>query len=220
MYVKLELPDVKVSYTAFGNFWLNSMFVGGVSSDQQIQVLASTFVRLVESAIREYNLGVARTKEYWGTHDKIALGAMQQATSHFESCVSDMHRAVKCYRRLRRHPKLGALISINDKRPGFVSASIHDQLRNARNEIHHMEDLIMSGDVPLDKSVAIRADGPEVPHPSEQNQTIKTIDRLTVGNCELKTADIRDWLLEMAEFCELLGKHSGQRRGAPATDST
>ena len=211
MYVVLELPDVKVSYNAFGSFWLNSMFVGGVSSDRQIQVLASTFVRLVESAIREYNMGVARTKEYWRTHDKIALGAIQQATSHFESCVSDMHRAVKFYTRLRRHPRLGPLSSINDQRPGFVSAAVHDQLRNTRNEIHHMEELIMNGDVPLDKSVSIRADGPEIPHPSEQNQTIKTIDRLSVGNCEIKAADICDWLLEMAEFCELLNKHCGLR---------
>lgn len=216
MCVEIQLPDVKVSYTAFGNFWLNSIFVGGVSPERQIQVLASTFVRLVESAIREYNMGVARTKEYWGTHDKIALGAIQQATSHFESCISDMHRAVKCYTRLRRHPKLGALSSLNDQRPGFVSASVHDQLRNARNEIHHMEELIMSGDVPLGKSASIRADGPEVPHPSEQNQAIKTIDRLSVGNYELKAADIRDWLLEMAEFCELLSKHSGQRHGVVA----
>ena len=217
MYVVLELPDIKVNYQVFGGFWLKSMFGGGLSDDYQVRILASTFVRLVESAIREYQMGVAGTKEYWGTHDKIALGAIQQATSHFESCISDMHRAVKCFTRLRRHPNLGVLSTINNRRPNFVSASVHDQLRNARNEIHHMEELVMKGDIVQGRSTAIRADGPEVVHPSETGQTIKTIDRLAVGKCEILLRDLADWLLEMAQFCELMSNgNSGQQSGVVA----
>jgi len=217
MYVVLELPDVEVNYHVFGSFWLKSMFGGGLPADYQVATLASTFVRLVESAIRDYNMGVAGTKQYWGTHDKIALGAIQQATSHFESCISDMHRAVKCFTRLRRHPNLGSLNVINSQRPNFVSASVHDQLRNARNEIHHMEELVMKGDIVQGQAAAIRADGPEVVHPSELGQTIKTIDRLSVGNCEVLLCDVADWLLEMTQFCELMSnRNDGQKSGVVA----
>jgi hypothetical protein len=216
MYIVLELPDVKVNYNVFGNFWLKSMFGGGLPSDPEVQVLASTFVRLVEAAIREYNMGVAGTRQYWGTHDKIALGAIQQATSHFEACVSDMHRAVNCFTRLRRHRNIGSLSGINDQRPSFVSASVHDQLRNARNEIHHMEELVMKGGVTQGRSSAIHADGPEIIHPSEPGQTIKTIDRLSVGNCELLVQDIASWLLEMAKFCEVMGNGERQPPGVMA----
>lgn len=216
MYVELELPEVKVDYQIFGGFWLRSMFGGGLPDNYQVSALATTFVRLVESAIREYNMGIAGTREYWTTHDKIALGAIQQATSHFESCISDMHRAAKCFTRLRRHQHLGTLSAINSRRPSFVSASVHDQLRNARNEIHHMEDLLMKGEIVQGKSSAIRADGPEVVHPSEAGQTIKTIDRLAVGNCEVLLSDIAEWLLEMAGFCELMAKESNGQSGVVA----
>lgn len=204
MYVIIKIPEVGVSHLVFASYWLTNTFGPGVSGDYQVRALATTFVRLVESAVRRYRQGVAGTQEYWGTHDKIAFGAIQEATSHFESCVSDMHRAINCFTRLRRHQRLGALAAINNRRPVFVSDQVHDQLRNARNEIHHMERMVMDGEVSEGQSISIRADGPEVIHPSEDGQTIKTIDRLAVGRYEILFSDVAEWLAEMAEFCELM----------------
>ena len=215
VHVVLELPDVNVDYQIFSGFWLQAMFGGGISSNHQVGTLAATYVRLVESAIREYQMGVTGTKEFWSTHSGIALGAIQQATSHFESCISDMHRSIKCFTRLRRHRHLGALSVINGRRPIFIRPSVHDKLREARDAIHHMEEMVMKGKVAQGQSTAIRADGPEVVHPSEEGQTIKTIDRLTIGSSEILLADVARWLAEMAQFCELMIKDGQRQEGTP-----
>lgn len=44
--------------------------------------------------------------------------------------------------------------------------------------------------------------GPEVPHPKEENQTIKTIDRLVIGSNEVRFREIAEWLSEMASYAQ------------------
>jgi hypothetical protein len=195
---------------------MRSVFFGGAADNYQVKVLASTYARLVESAIREFQLGCECTREYWSTHDAIAVGAMQQATSHFETCISEMHRATNFFKRLRRHPKLGGLSGINVRRPSFISAAVHDQLRDARNEIHHMEECIMKGKIMEGQPVAVMANGPETPHATEPNQTDKTIDRLVIGRRQLLLSDMANWLTEMHEFCGLmLSAQATASRGQP-----
>jgi len=66
-----------------------------------------------------------------------------------------------------------------------------------RNEILHLEESVLNGKVLEGQSFALRPDGSEIPHPSEANQTIKTIDRLVIGSHEIKFRDLVIWLTEM-----------------------
>jgi hypothetical protein len=83
MYVSVEIPDVPDFATT--QFWTNLVFIAPVSPDHRIQALAATFVRLVTAAIVEYGLGQARVREFWSTHTGFAVGAMLDASSHFEA---------------------------------------------------------------------------------------------------------------------------------------
>src|SRR5947209_379277 len=103
MYVTIEVPEIQEYPQGFPQFWLKSIFIRSVSSNYQVHALASTYVRLVESALVEYKLGAEKVHEFWETHTSINLGAAHRAASHFESCLSDMYRATNCFRRLRRH---------------------------------------------------------------------------------------------------------------------
>ena len=211
MYIEVRFPDIELDYTPFGNFWLKFTMGGGVSDDYQVATLAGLYFRLVESAARSYEAGVACTRDYWNTNSHVALGSIQQATTHFEVCISNMHRAVTAFTRLRKHKNLGQLNVIQSRKPRFVSAQIHDQLRNARNEIHHMENCVMDGTVVMGQSSAIRADGLELPHPTEPGQTNKTIDRVTVGNHTILATDLADWLTEMILYCKMMGADGGPK---------
>jgi hypothetical protein len=138
---------------------------------------------------------------------------MHHAVSHFESCLSDMHRAINCFTRLRRHKELpeGLRSALNEEKPRFIADQISDQLRAIRNEIHHLEELVMDGRLQEGQAIALKPDGPETPHAIEPNQTVKTIDRLVIAQRELQFSNLATWLAEMGRFAEKIAAYEAPR---------
>ncbi|MEY4316687.1 MAG: hypothetical protein RI902_495 [Pseudomonadota bacterium] len=206
MYVEIEAPEIQEYGQGFPRFWLKSIFIASVSTQYQVNALASTYVRLVESAIVEYNLGVSRLQEFWSTHTSLNLGAMHRSGSHFETCLSNMYRATNCFRKLRRSRDALA-IALNTDRPAFASDAVAGRFKDMRNDIHHMEELVLDGRIKEGDSFALRPDGPETPHPSETGQTIKRIDRLVIGVREIQFSELSTWLKEMAGVAEKIAAY-------------
>ena len=199
MYVEFDLPEISDHVSGFPEYWLKTLFIQPPSSRYQINALASTFVRLVEAALVEYRYGAEKLKEFWGTHSSLNLGAMHRSISHFETCISNMHRATNCFRRLRRDRGQDPLSTeLNTEKVKFASNAVADRFRLFRNEVHHLEDLVMDGRIGVGQSFALKPDGPETPHPTEPHQTVKTIDRLIIGTREIKFSELVVWLSEMA----------------------
>ena len=213
MYIFFDVPDISEYQNGFPGYWLQILFISSVSENFQINALTTTYVRLVEAALVEYRLGQARLKEYWNTHTSINLSSMHRAASHFESCISDMHRAILCFRPLRRHKDLPDSLRqvLNAEKPRFIADHVSDQLREFRNAIHHLDQRVMKGLLQQGQPIALKPDGPEVPHPTEPNQTNKTIDRLVIAELELKFADLAAWLTEMGRFAEKFADYQGPR---------
>ena len=204
MHISFEVPEINEYPRGFPEYWLKSCLSGSISFSFQINTLAMTYIRLVEAALIEYRMGVLKLKEFWETHMSLNLGAMFRSTSHFENCLSDMHRAINCFIRLRRHKDLpeGLRLAMNEPKPRFVASEISDQLRNIRNDIHHLEELVMKGKLPDGQITTLKPDGPETPHPTEPNQTVKTIDRLVIAQRVLRFSDLAVWLTEMGCFAD------------------
>ena len=213
MYIFFDVPEIEEHPNGFPEYWLQVLFINTISPNFQISALTTTYVRLVEAALVEYRLGQTKLKEYWNTHTSVNLSAMHRSVSHFESCLSDMHRAINCFTRLRRHKDLphGLGLVLNTERPRFVTDQVSDQLRALRNKIHHLDDMIMDGRLQQGQSIALRPDGLEVTHPTEPNQTNKTIDRLVIAQRELKFADLAAWLVEMARLAEKIAAYVAPR---------
>ena len=218
MYVSIKIPDIKEYPEGFPNYWLNFLFGRSISTNYQVTALASTYVRLVEAALAEYRLAMPKLDEFWNTHTSLNLGAMHRAISHFESCLSDMHRAINCFTRLRRHKDLpkSLQLKLNEQRPRFVADQISDQIREMRNAIHHLEEQVMNGTIQVGEPIALKPDGPERPHASEANQTVKTIDRLVIGQSELLFTDVAAWLSEMGRFADKIGTYEAPPESDPS----
>jgi len=204
MYVSIEAPEINEFPNGFPLYWLKGFSHHPVSFNFQINSLATTYVRLIEAALVEYRLGLSKLKEFWEIHTSLNLSAVHQSVSHFESCLSDMHRAINCFTRLRRHKDLPEDLRsvLNEEKPRFIASHIADQLRDIRNDIHHLEELVMNGPLQEGQFITLVADGPETPHPTEPNQTIKVIDRLVIAQRELKFSSLAAWLTEMGHFAE------------------
>ena len=217
MYISIEVPEIAEYPQGFPQYWLNVLFIQTVSSNYQINALASTYVRLVEAALVEYRLGTEKLREFWGTHTSVNLGAAHRAVSHFESCLSDMYRATNCYRRLSRHRNQDPLsVSLNEEKPKFATDAVADRFRLMRHEIHHLEELVIDGRLQEGQPFALKPDGPEMPHPTEESQTIKSVDRLVIGEREITFAELAELLREMGRFAERIaayGPNSSRRAG-------
>ena len=203
MYVHFDLPPAPSLSTAFGSYWIQSLFIRPASSRFEINVLTTTYVRLVSAAVVEYEEGSKRLQEFWSTHSAVNLGAMHRSTSHFESCIFNMNRSINCYRRLRGdklHDPIA--VALRKEKVAFAQDKCADRIREMRNEIHHLEDSLLSEQITEGQNTALRADGPETPHPSEAHQTIKTIDRLVIGSHEIMFHDLVQWLIEMISVVE------------------
>ncbi|MBX9657613.1 MAG: hypothetical protein K2X00_03535 [Nitrospiraceae bacterium] len=222
MYLLIDIPELDELPKSFPQYWLKIMFIGTISKSFQVNSLTSTYLRLVEAAIAEYRLGHTKLKEFWDTHDTIYLSAMHRSVSHFESCLSDMHRAINCFTRLRRHRELPESLRrvLNKQKPHFIASQVSDQLRLFRNDIHHLDKLLNDGRLKPGQPISLMPDGPEVPHPSEQNQTNKTIDRLIIAQRELKFVDLAKWLAEMAVFAGKIAEYQVRRDGETAKEGT
>ena len=203
MYVEFDAPDLTPYEQSLLSYWAKTLFIGSISQNYQISALAGTFVRQVEAAIAEYNLAQVKLREFWGTHSSLNLSAMHRSMSHFEACLSSMYRAANSFRKLRRHPSRDPLcIHVNSDRPRFATDAVGDRFRQMRHEIHHMEELVIDGRLQEGQPYALKPDGPEVPHSTEANQTIKTIDRLVIGAREVTFRELAEWLTEMVETAE------------------
>lgn len=177
-------------------------------------------MRLVDSSITEYQLGSGKIIEFWRDKSSLNIGAIHRATSHFETCISNMHRAIRCFVSLRRGHGDPFLIFVNSidasfkKNDGFAKI-----VKRLRDEIQHLEEDVVKGRVVAGHRFALSPDGPETPHPSEKNQTIKTIDRLVIGRSEVKFSDIAIWLKEMASVASKISEYnpSNQSPKPPST---
>jgi hypothetical protein len=198
MYVEFDLPEVPLHDASLRQYWLKILSIRSPSDRYQINALTNTYIRLVEAALYEYTEGSRSVREFWGTHTSFNLGAMHRSTHHFEACISNMYRATNCFCRLRRdrlHDPVA--MSLSQHRFKFATDGVANRLGTIRNEIHHLEEIVMQGRIGDGQPFALKADGPEVPHATERNQTIKTIDRLIIGSSEITFRELAKWLDEM-----------------------
>lgn len=203
MYVEIEVPDIPEYAKGFPQYWTKSIFIQSVSNHYQVNALASTYVRLVEAALTEYSLGAVMLREFWNTHTSFNLSAMHRSMSHFESCLSNMYRATNCFRKLRRNKDQDPLsIELNTEKPSFATDAIANRFKHMRNEIHHLEELVVNGEIKEGQPFALKPYGLETPHPTEEQQTTKVIDRLVIGTREVTFAELAIWLREMSKFAE------------------
>ena len=220
MYIEFDAPDLREYERSLLSYWTKTIFIGSISQDYQVNALAGTYVRLVEAAVAEYNLAQVKLKEFWDTHSSLNLSAMHRSMSHFESCLSSMYRAANSFRKLRRHRSRDPLcVHLNTERPSFATDAIGDRFRQMRHEVHHMEELVIGGRLQPGQPFALKPDGPEVPHPTEPNQTVKTIDRLVIGAREVKFTELAGWLREMVATAQKMADFAPSTSSGPAGDA-
>lgn len=150
MYIEIEIPEIKKFPNGFLGYWTKFVFIGSISSNPRVNALATTYVRLVEAALIEYRLAEAPLKEFWEESSSIKISAMHKSVAHFEACITNMYRAIRCFTWLRNNEMVpeGLRVILCTDKPTFIADKIAGRLRKVRDAIHHMEEKFMNENIP------------------------------------------------------------------------
>lgn len=210
MIVEIALPELTLYPNGFPSHWLNIIFLGNRPDEYKIHAIVTTYVRLVEGAYVHYKLARQHVRAVWNTHTSLAIGSHNLSATYFEDCINSMHRAVLCMRRIRSYPEVpDDFKNLFPNKPQFTTDAVANRLRRIRDTIQHMDDRALKETLPKNTPFMLTATGPEKPvlDSDQPNQTLKVIDRLTIGSEEVLFAELVTWLHEMGECAEVVSKY-------------
>lgn len=173
------------------------------------RVLLNTFVRSVQFAHVQYNEALRNILlSHHRQPGTLPIGPMTMSFSCYEACLESTYRA------LRGRNTILDRKSIPDYVRTAISYDITKKTCNnigrMRNEIAHLNDRIIKGNLKNGLPTTPGATGIEIPYPQPDNpkQTLLVVDRLRVGEFELSLATLYEVLFNLAE--EILGIIEGQ----------
>ena len=213
MKLKLEIPELTEFANGFPAFWVGSLFLTQQPTTYQVRAVVTTYIRLVESAMVQYRQAREFVYAFWNHGGSLNIGATNLASSHFEACLTNMHRAGRCLVQIRRRTDVPQDIkALFPTKPRFIEDRVAERVRNMRDATQHTLEQVQDGTIPENTPFMIHATGHEQPIPEEPGQTLKTIDRLQIGHSEIRFDELTRWLLEMAECAQRLADYYGQTK--------
>lgn len=210
MIVQIDIPDLSNWTAGFTRYYSGLIFIGNRPENATVHALINGYIRLVESAVRLYEQARRSIHLGWNTHDKIMLGAFNDASTAFEAAITNMYRAATFMVRLRKSTEVDAAFKeALGERPDFVRQI--DQLRRLRRAIHHLDEDILNGRVPDGTPTYLMATG-EIEKRSD-GQDLKKIDRLQIGETSITFERIASWLTDMLQCARRIEAHDWKRPG-------
>jgi hypothetical protein len=210
MIVEIAIPELTLYPDGFPSRWLGIIVLGNRRDEYKIHAIITTYIRLVEGAYVHYKNARQRAQAFWNNHASVDMFSHNLSATYFEDCINSMHRAILCMKRIHSYPEVPAdLKNLFPKEPQFTAGAVADRIREIRNAIQHMDERVLKETIPENTPFMLMATGPDTPvlDSDQPNQTLKVIDRLTIGSDEVLFVDLVTWLHEMGECAEVISKY-------------
>jgi hypothetical protein len=152
MMERYNIPDLSNLHELCVHLTVRKYLVG-YTDDLQTNVLVLNFVRLVDLAIDEYNLGRKAKIKAKSTSLKSLMGLPMglpmvgqaiRSSSHFEVCISTTKRAIdhlKAIRSLRTAPQ--ELKDLCPRKATVLQDTVGKQVKDLRDMVIHLEERII-----------------------------------------------------------------------------
>ncbi len=196
MIVEIDIPDLSQWAGGFSAYYMRLIFTGNRPKNDTAHALLNGYIRLVEGSVRLYESARSATILGWNTHDSLMLGAFNDAATAFEASVTNMYRAATFMDRIRASTAVDAKFKdALGAKPDFVKR-IRD-IRRLRRAIHHLDEDIANTIIPTGMPTFLVATGDIVQ--LGDGQEVKKIERLQIGQQQIKFDAIAAWLSEMVQ---------------------
>jgi hypothetical protein len=195
MRVEINIPELDDSSIRPGRI-LERMFRGAGPASYQDNAVSENLVRLTRHAAVEYNLGREGTLTYWepgGT--TLDMGAIYRATTHFETCVTNVHRAIRFLKVISQNeqilPNARGNLPVGLRIYGEV---LQTKISRFRNAVQHQEERLLKGKIAEGEIFMTLPTGDEV---TVKHRSVLTIDRLELGKEQLKFSDLAQCITDL-----------------------
>ena len=175
------------------------------------KALLANYVRHVEAAFESYRRGRECELKFITNEGRgIRTYEFLAASSAFEHCISNMHRAIVCMRSIARNRVVPQPIrALFANRPSFIKPATADIISGIRDAVQHTFEQIAQGKIAPNSAYVLSAGGPEtIVEDGEPPQTLKTFDRLSIGHHEIKFEQVKEILVEMGDCAERLATYN------------
>lgn len=195
MKVEFNIPELDDSGIRSGRI-LQRIFRAEGPKNYQDNAVLENLVRLTHHAAVEYNLGREGTHKYWNPSGAtLHMGAIHRATTHFETCVTNVHRAIRFLQVIRQNEQI--LPNARGNLPialGIYGEDLQTKIRNFRHAIQHQEERLLKGNIAEGEIFMTLPTGDEV---TVENQSVLTVDRLELGKEQLKFSDLAQCITDL-----------------------
>ncbi len=202
MRIEFNMPEIDDSPIQLGRL-LARTFQGKGPRVYRDNAILENLTRLAYHAAVEYNLGRAGTLKYWRSGGTtLQLSAILRASTHFETCITNVHRAIKHVTTIRQNDQI-----LPDSRNalaghlGIYDRSLQERVRHLRNAIQHQEERVLSGQIGEGENISIVASGDKTPN---GDGTLMTIDRLELGKERVKFEELVACIRELRNSADAL----------------
>lgn len=185
-----QLPDLSdlTTRTALDHF-MNTVFRNAGTGDSQADILLKSFLRLVDKAVREYELARHEAESAGGN-----VLSLVRASGHLENCITSMKRSLRFAKVLfcskAKIPK--------PKNLSVFSSHAKNTLTELRDALEHNDERIVRGKLSPQDALTPYLNG----------------SLLELAGSSVSTAELTSWLRQLHDFGAKLsdyrpGKSSG-----------
>lgn len=145
-----ELGDLQ-PVPVLAHYIANVTFHGtGTSNQWVLRAYISSFIRILDKAIHEYNQSREGLQAYIGSANKTTL--LVKGVNHLETCVNSLRRCLRLFERMK-YLRLGDTGEMRQLRRLIRGKS--EVLEDVRNAIEHIDDYLAKGEITEGQAIAL-----------------------------------------------------------------
>lgn len=191
MRKRFDVPDLSDLRGLSPMFAFRRFFQGAGPTQHKAYSLTMNYIRLVDTAIREYENGRRSLSDYEEARDA-GLDLMLKVSSHFEVCIDALKRSLNHLEKIKAAKHVPQ--PMKDLLPRGLEvatgASVN-QITSMRNGIQHLERDILKGKIVKGQSLCL----------------VPEEDGLTLGDQSIHFRDLAKWLRELHGCADALAHY-------------
>lgn len=172
-------------------FSVNRFFRGAGPKECHAYALTMNFIRLVDLAVQEYELGRDCLQEALNNNEHI--GSAIASAGHFEVCLNALKRSINFLKAIRGSQDIPiGLKSLLPRQSIVLKRNVENQVNRMRNAIEHLERDIKNGEIQNGQALCVYAKK----------------EMLELGCHCIRYEDLAKWLTELNTLSSKLALYS------------
>ena len=139
---KCNIPDLEEYLNQTISIWLNSYALGTKKVPTESYFRISNFFRLLNQTTYQYECARQELLLHVDPQNKV-LKHYYSALSHFESCISFLHRTIRFIKSIKRDKSTQTI----SRHQSVLTNKTEKDLKDFRDSIEHIDNMIANGEI-------------------------------------------------------------------------